>query len=671
MDHLTLEVTRYTGPRQWYWRLSDGDGVPVADHEVDLSESDDQWEAFTRLGRYLGRKVSPAGPLASEAAIVERLGQWIGANAFGPIGPELVARSPATVALRFAPGLPADAEALLFRPWELAHAEGRPLARQDVSLVMIPPGTDKPRSKEPVKDSLRMLAVFSLPEAEPALVLREQRYALVRLVNEIRESHGKSVELSALQYDVSRKTLSDALADGAGWDIVHFSGHGLVDGLVLEGPEGEPDTVPAGKLIDLLWVARSRLKLLVLSSCNSAAAPPGEALAARFGLPAQDEDDAAADTSPARRPLSALAADAARRLDCGVLAMRYVVDDDFSIALADDLYRRMLRDAQPLARALQLAVPEVLGDRPRPGVPPLSVGTPALFGRRCLDLALVPPAMPKGGATGGYDVAAQRMSAFPAPPKRLVGRSGPMGSAARALRGEGPVGTVFTGPAGIGKTACAVELAYRHQDRFGALVWWPVPPRAGFESLRAFAAAMDAQLPGLKMAAAVMSDARLSAFEPRLTELMENKSVLVTIDGIDDLLSSNGYWRDPFWKRVIAALLDHSGFSRLVLTGRTMPREACENAAVEPLAPLNLQESVLLARQLPALGALIRGTGGVPIDTARRLIAESLTAANGNPAALGALDRELADARFAVPAAPSPPSPAYQDLVGRWTAGLE
>jgi len=156
-------------------------------------------------------------------------------------------------------------------------------------------------------------------------------------------------------------------------------------------------------------------------------------------------------------------------------------------------------------------------------VPPLSVGIPALFGRRCLDLALVSPARQKGGAAGEYDVANQRMSAFAAQPEHLVGRSGAMGRAVRALRGDGPVGIMFTGPAGIGKTACALELAYRHEDRFGALVWWQVPQQADFGSLREFAAAMDGQLTGLNMAAEVTSDNRLSAFEPKLTELMKTK----------------------------------------------------------------------------------------------------------------------------------------------------
>jgi hypothetical protein len=344
--------------------------------------------------------------------------------------------------------------------------------------------------------------------------------------------------------------------------------------------------------------------------------------------------------------------------------MRYAVDDDFSIALAEHLYSSMLGSGQPLTRALQLALPKALGDRPRPGVPPLSAGIPALFGSRCLDLRLNPP--PASAAT--FATGNLKMAHFPGEPEHLIGRSGVMSAAARTLTGDGAAGIMFTGAAGLGKTTCAVELAYRHENTFGALAYWRTPAQGAIGSLKDFAVALDRQLPGLEMAGQTTTTGRLTAFLPVLTELMERNAILILIDGADGLLTSDGYWRDPSWDKVVTTLLDHRGFSRLVLTGRQPPAALPGGLGVTELGPLTPQESVLLARQLPTLGSLIRGTGGIPMATAKRLLAGALTAAAGNPAQIYARDQELADLSVAAPAVPC--SPDYVQLIDRWTYEL-
>jgi GNAT superfamily N-acetyltransferase len=80
--------------------------------------------------------------------------------------------------------------------------------------------------------------VFSLPDGGNALNLRRERFELARLVREIARVHGKAVELRVLQYGATRQRLENALLEQAGWDVVHLSGHGLADGLVLEDDAG-------------------------------------------------------------------------------------------------------------------------------------------------------------------------------------------------------------------------------------------------------------------------------------------------------------------------------------------------------------------------------------------------------------------------------------------------
>lgn len=303
----------------------------------------------------------------------------------------------------------------------------------------------------------------------------------------------------------------------------------------------------------------------------------------------------------------------------------------------------------------------------------MSVGIPALFGRRCLDLSLSPPA----AQPGSFATDRLKMARFPDEPEHLIGRTAVMGRAARLLgddahvADDGKVGVMFTGPAGLGKTACAVELAYRNENDFSALAYYDQITKEGiFGSLRNLASILELQLPGLKMADKVTSAARLEAFLPQLTELMELKAILIVIDGIDELLTTVGYWRDTFWHKLVDALLNHRGFSRLVLTGRHPPAVLPRGLAVERVEPLSPDESVLLARQLPTLGSLIRDTSGVPIEAARPILASALTAAAGNPEAIRARDKELGGLDLARVTPADAASAEYVTLIDKWTYEL-
>jgi hypothetical protein len=82
------------------------------------------------------------------------------------------------------------------------------------------------------------LALFSLPPAGSPLNLRRERQMLQSLVRQLSRAAGLAVELRVLQYGVTRDSLRDALQEGDGWDVVHFSGHGLPGSLILESREG-------------------------------------------------------------------------------------------------------------------------------------------------------------------------------------------------------------------------------------------------------------------------------------------------------------------------------------------------------------------------------------------------------------------------------------------------
>jgi tetratricopeptide (TPR) repeat protein len=648
--HLRAEDIQHAENAQdvthWRWRLTDQDGAFLADHQVALDPADPEYAGFVDLTGFLRDRAVPDRQLQSEAELVDRVGGWIGQQVLGEaVGRVLVDNSPVVVRVL----LPPQAAELGYRPLELAHVDGLPLARQDVSLVFEVEGEARGGAKQPIGERLRMLAVFSLPTGGTALALRRERYSLTQLVRRIAATHGRAIELHVLQYGVTRQRLQAALEDGAGWDAMHFSGHGNLGRLALEHPDGTGDEIATDELVGLLWPARQRLKLVCLSACLSAA---GTAVEVRrsLALEVPQELEAEVKASRAAAPLPGLARELVRRLGCAVLAMRFSVVDDFAIAFDEGLYERLLGRGQDLSRAVQLAVPAAAGEEPSMGRPAISVATPALFGPQAATVRLIPPpGQPK------FNVDTAKMSSFReagGEPERFVGRAGVLAQASTALAPENREQhntVLFHGMAGAGKTACALELAYRHEQAFGALVWWKAPEQGRdiTTSLRDLAVALETQLPGFEMVQAVASETQLRRFLPRLTQLLEDQAILVVLDNLESLLTEEGGWRDPNWGLLVEALVGHRGNSRMILTSRVPPVGLDGRVLVEPVHALSLDEALLLARELPNLGRLLRRDptpAGTSTDVSGvALVRRVLNVVQGHPELLELADAEAAD----------------------------
>ncbi len=298
--------------------------------------------------------------------------------------------------------------------------------------------------------------------------------------------------------------------------------------------------------------------------------------------------------------------------------MRFPVGDGFATDLMLALYRRLLDRGQPLPAALSLALDEALaGDDAASRVElaglPLAAVTPVLLGPRAAALRLVPPERPPA------DIALPPVgfAAFPPEPPRFVGRLGPMLRASQVLAPRAEArGLIFYGMAGAGKSACALELAYRHErGRFAAQVWYQGPQQDQeiVNALGDLLQAIEHQLgaPDLNLALHLDEPARFQALIlPRLKALLEQNALLLVLDNLEHLLTDAGDWRDPLWGAVIATLAGHTGLSRVVLTSRRLPRDLqpggalAEQMLAEAIHALSLAESVLLARELPHLGAL-------------------------------------------------------------------
>jgi tetratricopeptide (TPR) repeat protein len=591
---LVLQAVDVRGPSRWRWLLTDGDtGAPLADHEVALDPDAAEERAFGDVYGYARGYAAPDRRGEDEARLVGGLGAWAGRVLLGErVGAAVVRAAPATVRVTagFAVGW----------PLELAHVGGRPLAaRGDVSFVYAPAGAPGPPKAE-AADVLRVLAVFSQPTKTSVLALRRERYELGQLIRRLATRRKRMVELTVVQYGVTRERLAEIADTGDGWDVLHLSGHGGPGAFLLEHADGSPDPVEVADLVEMLGPARRRVKLAVVSACKSAAAVTAQTLRL-IGLTGQAEQVEGAETGDLGEGTAGVAAALVEALDCAVVAMRYPVDDEFAIGFGAMLYEHVLGRGQPVDVAVARALKGASG---------VAAGTPGLFGVRAAGLQLRVPA-----GTPDLDPDQSLTAYLPREPARFVGRAEPMARASAALApASGRTGVLLHGMAGAGKTSCATELAYRHRDSFAAIGFWQAPDGEFTDALAGLAVTLETQLGryGFAMAGHIGSVHELAGFLPRLRQMMAEQGVLLVLDNLEPLLTAEGTWRDPRWDPLIAALIGHDGESRLIMTSRIAPAGLAGDTLVLPVHALSLGEAVALARELPNLRELLHA-GDVPV----------------------------------------------------------
>jgi tetratricopeptide (TPR) repeat protein len=611
----------------WRWVLEDDSGTFIAEHHVALDRRAPEYEAILSLPDYLYRFAAPDRQRTEERRLLRDVGSWLGANVLGPVAEVVAERAPVIVRVC----LPPSAERLIAMPLEIAHAFNKPLALQRVGFVFQIVG-DEPAASHHREgtERLRILAVFSVT-ASGALNLRRERQALRRLVRDARRA-GKDVELRVLQYGSTYESLRDALQDRDGWDVIHFSGHGAPGELELERADGSADCVRSDDIIELL-AAPVRLKLVTLSSCLSAAAETKETRA-RLGLEAalQDESrDAPALRAGAQVEMS-MARALVRETGCAVLAMRFAVDDRFAVSFVEVLYDRLLNGEQSLAATMPSALSSLVNERPE-AADPASTAAPVLLGSRAAALRLEPPTAPRRSPDP------VRIAGFPEEPASFVGRTGAMTQASGTLAAPSRhAGVLFYGLPGGGKTACALELAYHHEQtgRFVVFVWYAAED--GDEpalSLDEFAKRLDAQcapfLSGLRMVELIERINTSPTDLGRITEFFKQTAVLVIVDSVEKLLNPAGVWHDQRWSVVLRAICANGGRSRLVLTSRVRPRDLDASLQVVPLNALASDEELILVDELPNLDRLARSASAEWPENGGSLVAQVTRIAQGHP----------------------------------------
>ena len=198
--------------------------------------------------------------------------------------------------------------------------------------------------------------MFALPETSSALGLVQERRALVRVLQDDPAARGAPpADLRVLQYGATKDSVRAALAHAQGWDVIHLAGHGGPGRLYLEDTAGGPEPVETAELLGWLAPNRGRTRLVVLSACESGVARAARIVGARRRPPPQPVTAGAT---------TALGYEVARTLGCTVLATRYPVDDQFSVAFGSMWYEALARDGLTADEAVRDVLPRALRAAP-------------------------------------------------------------------------------------------------------------------------------------------------------------------------------------------------------------------------------------------------------------------------------------------------------------------
>ena len=657
MKTLFLRATDVVNDDNWRWILTDERGSVIADQIVSLKPTTPEYQGFADLPGYLSRYSAPDRRGASEAVLLDRLGDWLGSNVLGALGRIIADHNPSSVHVL----LPSYLKQLRNRPLGLAKLGGIPMALLTglVTSVSEDPEAEISRErnkagmrlKAPIGDRLRLLAVFSLPTPRSPGSLRRERYELSHLIHDVGSRSGAAIELRVLQYGVTRENLASVIEEGAGWDVIHLAGHGISTGpgYVLQRKDGSPDVLSTSELTSLMHRCRSRLKLVVISHSQSAAVAVAERRRhlGLHDLPRPQTPAEEASAQDRSTPLSDLGVRLATQLDCAVVVSRLPLADEATLKFNARLYSGLFEVHEPVSKAMSAAIKEAANVGRAAGL--MAAASCVAFGPRAPSLDLAPPAQVK--SSGASDPVP---TDFPPEPVRFVGHDRPMARASAALAPESDqAGVLFHGLTGAGKMTCAIELAYRHVDAFQQLVWWRTAEAGMADQLADLGIRLEEQLAGFTFGGAALGDAghyhqQLSD----LTTLLENFRLLVVLTGLDSLLTSEGKWRDQRWHELVDVLANQRGRSRVILTTGVRPRTGdLERILSLAVNSLSLDETIMLAEELPNLGPLLHADADLEtsenvagIGQDQLMVRAVLNLAQGNPKLL-----ELANAAAADP----------------------
>lgn len=632
-------------------RLTDGSGVHLGAQRVRLAEHpDSDRDGIFRTRAHVDRVARDRN---GQEAALERVARFLGERVLGPTIARCLAKGigPRTLLVRVPRAAHTDDPKAQAReklaadfarvPWELAKAPGdrQSLAQKHVALRIAltgeTPGAShriEPEAGEP----LRVLLVFAHgPAAKNLLAVRHERERLLEMF--FRDVFPRrNVEVDVLAHGLSRDTLVEQIRRGRGYHVIHWSGHGKPEGLVLES---DYDVLSGEELVDLFQAAGVFLpSLFFLGACWSGA-----------------EELETGHVGTARALLGAGIPQ--------VVAMRDAVRDTYAGELARLFHARLLAEGFSVEQALAQARSDLLRDARAGQYHPADHADPVLFGADPVVL------VPASGRSAQMDRQRPRPQPLLSetnrdldPPRGFVGRYAELSRLRREwLSAEDRPAALITGIAGMGKTTIAAEAIHLWHGRFDYVLAVQTRGEEGisfdnfcreihrgllkenpeYEVLcrgnprRAVFFEADAMLTG---------EAWLARLRQNLLDALLSYRILLVLDNFETNLwgtpeaQGRGHGsKDPAWDALFAILPERlaGSNSRLLVTSRHLPRalHQPERVVWVQLGALSLAETKLFVHGRRHLESL-KEAGGEDTERLERLLERS----GGHPFVLARLD---------------------------------
>ncbi|MFA7243567.1 MAG: CHAT domain-containing protein, partial [Sulfuricellaceae bacterium] len=683
-DHFDLIVS--VKDHSATFRLLDNSGAQIAYRHTDFTQiSLSRQHGLFNLRDYVQLYVAAD----DEAAAVAEIGVCIAEDVLGQeiFEPLWRAQTPRTLRIQL-PGATEQQNPLatdLARvPWEIARpAPNQPTLAQRNLIVRIVNDLHPPASQplEPASDeALRVLFIFAeARDANPLSLRRERRELMELFEQEIYPQ--RRVVADILSHGVTRERLEEQIQQNNGYHIVHWSGHGHKNQLLLAKPGGKSDHLSGEELLALFTDAGVFLpRLFFLSACHS-----GDILTVRdwndFLAVALGKKTHAAKTRELGAPPATLkdlnleqpsgyTGTAHALLQGGVpsvVAMRYAVGDDYARELAVEFYRALLAHPQPkdAASALNLARRALLKKHDPAHYTACDHATPLLYGAEQPGLTLNP------GRSAALDPRNPRLHHIAeltsAAHRCFVGRTWELaGLGANFIAPGAPQPlAVLTGLGGMGKTALTAEALALWEKHFTWVLLYQAKPNAlNLDStLRDIHQKLNAELGRYhhhikanpadaihrEADAGFTGDERLARLTRNLIRALRDEAILLVLDNFETNLEAQNNaetaaaCQDPAWDRCLSALARELGGapSRVLITSRR-PLAVTESHSpfIAPLGPLPSGEAALYLREHPVLSKMVFGADDAEQTLAQRL----LQASRFHPLLMDRLARLAADA---------------------------
>ncbi len=277
MNLFVLDIETHPTENQAILRLRDQQGQHLFAQQVKItSDHAFEWVGLfnTRehVERYANQLLPDKQQTLSEKELIAQLGVFLGRTVLGEeIFQRLYSGIPQRTLLIRLPATKDDQLAAAFAriPWEIARPDvmQEPLLARNVAIRAIT-GSDSPEDREMAlalepNEVLRVLLVFAETEESNPLAARLEREQLLALFYE-QILPKRLVQIDTICYGVAQ------VRKAKGYHIVHWSGHGNHDSLLLQGEED--NQISGAGLVELFQQAGGFVpKLVFLSACHSGA----------------------------------------------------------------------------------------------------------------------------------------------------------------------------------------------------------------------------------------------------------------------------------------------------------------------------------------------------------------------------------------------------------------